>query len=87
MNLPSVWKRHFLLFCKFMSDVVETVFRKSEAKHLKLCKSKLGYRKYFHFFWKLLSVEVETIFWEPRQTVKNCSNQNLVLGSFLENSF
>ena len=30
-NVLSVWKEHFSVFCKFLSDEVETVFRESEA--------------------------------------------------------
>ena len=30
-NAVSVWKKHFLDFCKFLSDEVETVFWESEA--------------------------------------------------------
>ena len=37
--------RAFFTFCKFLSDEVETIFRESEAKRLKLFKSKFGHRK------------------------------------------
>ena len=39
----SVWKGHFSVFCKFLSDEVETVFWESEAKRSKLFKSKFAY--------------------------------------------
>ena len=45
-NVLSVWKKHFLVFCKFLSDEVETIFRESEAKLWKLFKSKFGHRKF-----------------------------------------
>ena len=44
-NVVSVWKEHFSVFCKFLSDEVETIFWESEAKHSKLFKSKFGHRK------------------------------------------
>ena len=44
-NLLSVWKKHFSVFCKFLSDEVETIFWESMAKRSKLFKSKFGYRK------------------------------------------
>ena len=37
-NVQSVWKWKFLLF-NFLSDKIETVYWKIEAKRLKLCKS------------------------------------------------
>ena len=51
-NLLSVWKRHFSVFCKFLSDEVETIFWESEAKCSRLFKSKCGHRKLFRkWFW------------------------------------
>ena len=50
-HVLSAWKRHFSLFCKFLSE------------------------------------KVETIFWEVRQDLQNNLNQNLAIGSFLENGF
>ena len=44
-NVLSVWKEHFSVFCKFLSDEVETIFLESEAKRSKLFKSKFGHRK------------------------------------------
>ena len=42
-NLLSVWKGHFSLFCKFLSDQVETIFWESEANRSKLVTSKFGH--------------------------------------------
>ena len=44
-SLLSIWKKHFLVFCKFLSDEVETIFTESEAKLSKLFKLKFGNRK------------------------------------------
>ena len=44
-NVVSVWKEHFLVFCKFLSYEVETIFGESEAKRLRLFKSKFGHKK------------------------------------------
>ena len=44
-NLLSIRKKHFLVFCKFLSDEVETIFTESEAKLSKLFKLKFGNRK------------------------------------------
>ena len=85
-NVLSVWKKHFAVFCKFLSDEVETVLRKSEAKYSKLLNQNLGigrflengfeatlswktniasvWKEHFSVFWRFLSDEVETIFWE-----------------------
>ena len=50
-NVLSVWKVHFSVFCEFLSDEVETIFREMEAKSSNLFKSKFGYthllRKWF----------------------------------------
>ena len=45
-NVVSVWKEHFSVFCKFLSDEVETIFWESETKHSKLFESVFGYRKF-----------------------------------------
>ena len=37
-NVVSVWKEHFPVFCKYLSEVVETIFRENEAKRSKLFK-------------------------------------------------
>ena len=39
-NVLSIWKGHFSVLCKFLSDEVETVFWEREAKRSKLFKSK-----------------------------------------------
>ena len=44
-NVLSVWIAHFSVFCKFLSEEVETVCWESEAKRSKLFKSKSGYKK------------------------------------------
>ena len=44
-NALSVWKGYFSVFCKVLSDEVETIFRKSESKRSKLFPSKFGHRK------------------------------------------
>ena len=86
-NILSLWKWHFWLFWKFLSDEVETVFWEIEAKWSKLFKFKVSHRKHFikrfwsylwdqkrllwafangifHFFWKFLNDEVETVSWK-----------------------
>ena len=50
-SIPSVWKEHFSVFCRFLSH------------------------------------EVEIVSGTVRQSVENYLNQNLVIGSFLENGF
>ena len=81
-----VWKGHFSVFCKFLSDEVETIFWESEAKRSRLFKSRFGrwsflenglegtlnwdtnvisvWKEHFLVFCKLLSDQVEIIFWE-----------------------
>ena len=44
-NVLTVWKEHFSVFCKFLSDKVETLFWENHAKRSELLKSKFGYRK------------------------------------------
>ena len=62
MNVLSVWKKHFLVFCKFLSDEVETIFRESEAKLSKLFKSKFGHRKFVRkWFWSYLELKNEYV--------------------------
>ena len=59
-NVVRVWKRHFSVFCKFLSDEVETIFWESEAKHSKLFKSKFGHRKLLRkWFWSYLELKNE----------------------------
>ena len=59
-NVLSVWKKHFSIFCKFLIDEVETIFRESEAKRSKLFKSKFGRRKFLRkWFWSYLELKNE----------------------------
>ena len=59
-NVLSVWKVHFSVFSKFLSDEVETIFWESEAKHSKLFKSKFGHRKLLRkWFWSYLKPKNE----------------------------
>ena len=41
-NVLSLWKEHLSVFCKFLSDEVETICWKSYAKRSKLFKWKFG---------------------------------------------
>ena len=51
-NVLSVWKKHFPVFCKFLSDEVETVFREIEAKCSNLFNSKFGHNNVLRkWFW------------------------------------
>ena len=60
MNVLNIWKWHFSVFWKILSDEVKTVFWKSEAKYLKLQKSKFIHRKHFRkWFWSYLELEKE----------------------------
>ena len=55
-SVVIVWKEHFSVFCKFLSDEVETLSSKGNV---------LSYwNEHFLVFGKLLSDEVETILWE-----------------------
>ena len=59
-NVLSVWQGHFSIFCKVLSDEVETVFWESEAKHEQLFKSKFGHRKLLRkWFWSYLELKNE----------------------------
>ena len=44
-NVLSLWKEHFPVFCKFLSNEVEIIFWESEAKCSRLFKSKSAQRK------------------------------------------
>ena len=44
-NVLNVWKGHFSVFWKFLSDEVKTIFWESEGKRSKLFKSKFGHKK------------------------------------------
>ena len=59
-NVLSVWKGHLSVFCKFLSDKVETVFCENEAKRSKLFKSKFDQRKLLRkWFWSYLELKNE----------------------------
>ena len=59
-NVLSVWKGYFSVFCKFLSDKIETLFWECEAKHQKLFKVKFGHRKLLRkWFWKDLELKNE----------------------------
>ena len=59
-NVVSVWKEHFSVFCKFLSDEVETIFWESEAKCSKLFKSIFGHRKLLRKpFWSYVELKNE----------------------------
>ena len=45
MNVLTLSKEHFSVFCTFLSNEVETIFWESEAKDSRLFKSKFGQRK------------------------------------------
>ena len=53
--LWSFEKSSFQFFCKLLSDKVETIFWRSEAKRWRLFESKVGYRKLLRkWFWTYL---------------------------------
>ena len=57
-NALSVWKKHFPVFSKFLSDEFETVFWESEAKCSNLFKSKLGHKNLLRkWFWSNLKLK------------------------------
>ena len=57
-NVLSVWREYFSVFCRFLSDEVETIFCKSEAKRSRLFKSKFGHRKLLtKWFWSYLDLK------------------------------
>ena len=59
-SVVSVWKRHFTIFLKCLSDQVETIFWQSEAKCSNLFKSKFGHRKLPRlWFWCYLEFKNE----------------------------
>ena len=59
-NALSIWKGHFLVFCKILSDEVGTIFWESEAKPSILFKSRFGHRKGLRkFFWNYLDLKNE----------------------------
>ena len=59
-NVLSVWKEHFSIFCKFLSDEVETIFWEGKAKRSKLFKWNLDHRKVVKkWFWSYLEHQNE----------------------------
>ena len=59
-NVLSVWKGNFSIFCKFLSDEINTIFWESEAKCSRLFKSKFGHRKFLgKWFWSYLELKNE----------------------------
>ena len=61
-NVLSVWREHFSVFCRFVSDEVETIFWKSEAKRSKLFKSKFGHGKLLtKWFWSYLDFKTNVL--------------------------
>ena len=102
-------EREILVFCKFLSDEVETVFWDSKAKWRKLLnqnlviesflendseatlRSKMNarsvWKEHFSVFSKVLSGEVETVFWESEAKWDKLFKSRLVIGSFLYNGF
>ena len=52
------FEREIFSFLQFLSDEVETIFWKSEAKHKKLFKSKFGHRSFLRkWFWTFLELK------------------------------
>ena len=98
-NVLSIWKEHFLVFCKFLSNEVQTIFWESEGKHLTLFKSKLSQswaqkrvlwvfeKGIFQFFEDFWVTKWRQFSGKLTESVQNCFNQNLVIGTFLENVF
>ena len=63
-NVLSVWKEHFSVFCKFLSDVVETVSWESKTEPSRSFKLKVGHRRFFRkWFWSYLELKNE---WSER---------------------
>ena len=59
-NVVSIWKEHFSVFCKSLSNEVETIFWESKAKRSKLFKSKFGHRKLLRkWFWGYVELKSE----------------------------
>ena len=56
-NVLSIWKGHFPVFCKLLSDKVETVFWENKAKQSRLFKLKFGHGKLLRkWFWSCLEL-------------------------------
>ena len=61
-NALRVWKGYFSVFCKVLSDEVETIFRKSESKRTKLFKSKFGHKNFLRkWFGSTLSSKTNIV--------------------------
>ena len=59
-SVVSAWKEHFLFFCKFFIEEVETTFWEGEAKHSKPFKSKFGHRNVRRkWFWSYVELKNE----------------------------
>ena len=59
-NFLSVWKKHFPVLCKFLSDEIETFFWESEVKCSKLSNSKLSRKNLLSkWFWSNLELKNE----------------------------
>ena len=57
-SVVSVWKRHFTIFLKCLSDQVETIFWQSEAKCSNLFKSNFGHGKLLRkWFWRYIKLK------------------------------
>ena len=57
-SVVSVWKEHFSVCSKFLSDKVETTLWEGEAKRSTLSKSKIGHRKLLRkWFWRYLELK------------------------------
>ena len=60
MNVVSIWKGTFSVFCRFLSDEVETIFWEHQANRSRLFKSKFGHRKLLRkWFWSYLDLKDE----------------------------
>ena len=57
-NVLSVLKEHYAVFCKFLSDKVETYSWESETNHSKLFKSKFGHKNLLRkWIWSNLELK------------------------------
>ena len=61
-NVQCVWKNHFPVFCKFMTDNVEIICRESETKRSGLFQSGFGQIKL-----------LRKLFWSCRELKNECS--------------
>ena len=70
-SVVSVWNKHFPVFCKFLSNEVETIFWESEAKHSRLFKSKFCRRNLLEkgFGVTLSSKAIVLSVWKERFSV------------------